>query len=182
MRFEEECVFALFDVSELEAVLAGKRRGGMFGIVDEEAPRVTVVNYTHAGGDEHKWKHHGTAVSTRNQTHPHHGKPRAGGGHHDTESESAGRHGHGDQPAPTTYDRDDHRYWKAKYAHRHDDDAEAGSKSNMNMNLNLNLNFKHGRPVASKITTEVKRKERAANGQTSRHISGEELDRQLADD
>lgn len=45
MKFEEECVFALFDVTELQAVLRGKRRGGMFGIVDEKQPPVTEVRY-----------------------------------------------------------------------------------------------------------------------------------------
>lgn len=45
MKFEEECVFALFDATELQAVLSGKRRGGMFGIVDEKRPAVTEVRY-----------------------------------------------------------------------------------------------------------------------------------------
>jgi len=38
-------VFALWDASELLAVLSGARRGGMFGIVDEAAARVTEVTY-----------------------------------------------------------------------------------------------------------------------------------------
>ena len=45
MRFEEECIFATFDVSELLQVLRGKSRGGMFGIVDEEPPRTTEVRW-----------------------------------------------------------------------------------------------------------------------------------------
>ena len=45
MRFEEECVFALFDVSELQTVLTGRKRGGMFGIVNEKAPATTEVKY-----------------------------------------------------------------------------------------------------------------------------------------
>lgn len=45
MRFEEECIFATFDVTELLRVLQGKSRGGMFGIVDEKPPRTTEVRW-----------------------------------------------------------------------------------------------------------------------------------------
>jgi len=43
MRFEEECMFGIFDAHELEQVLTGKKRGGMFGVVDERRALTTEV-------------------------------------------------------------------------------------------------------------------------------------------
>jgi hypothetical protein len=57
MRFEEECVFALFDASDLMHVLEGRWRGGMFGLVDQPPPKVTEVAYENGTEARNATKH-----------------------------------------------------------------------------------------------------------------------------
>lgn len=87
MRFEEECVFGVFDVSELEEIVVDKKkRGSMFGLVKEEIPKVTEVDYkdgqqNRTGGikeDKSKGSNHarkGRPSSAGDRHLAHHGKP-----------------------------------------------------------------------------------------------------------
>jgi len=72
MRFEEECVFALFDASDLMHVLEGRWRGGMFGLVDQPPPKVTEVAYENGTTEAHNANKH----SKKKKKGHKHGKPK----------------------------------------------------------------------------------------------------------
>lgn len=99
MRFEEECVFALFDVGQLERVLARKERGSMYGIVKEPPEGESGTRYrTHKERRRARRQRHNEGHRPRrHQHHPH--------GHHQPseDSSSSGREATGfewaDRPA-----------------------------------------------------------------------------------
>jgi hypothetical protein len=157
MLFEEECVFGLFDTSEVEAVLDGHKRGGMFGIVNERPRKVTEVGYKqHAKKRKENEEEEPLEVDEREVTPVSHSSDLI-----DTSPSTSSS-----PAAPSTIPDDvarDNAYYKAKYG-SNNSDSDDGANDNVNMNLNLNLNFKHGKLVTTKVVRSMNEKHTDAEG------------------
>lgn len=209
MRFEEECVYALFDVSELQAVLEGKRRGGMFGIVDAPPAAVTQVTQPDDKEDKHEFKYKMSSNDTDEQQthsqptaaavtqlharehdkHKHHRSDDASDASDDADSDSDSR---ALSPAKAARARQkaEGRYWKNLYRdggprspyadeQQKQQPGEGQEWSNANINLNLNLNLDFKRGKPVLTSVSSEFKQKQREEKT-RRISGSELDQQLA--
>jgi hypothetical protein len=109
MQIESNCGMALVDVHELDDLLAGKKRGSMFGLIEPgEKPAFRPPGWAHM---EHEWPKH-----DKHDKHEHEHDEHDKHDHHDKHEHEHDKHDHHDKHEHE-HDKHDHH---DKHEHEHD--------------------------------------------------------------